>query len=1491
MRKRRTRIIITRILETAVLLMGVSLLLLQTPKVQTDLALNAARYAEKYLDAKITFSSIKFSPFSTVIVKDLAVIDTRPACQLDTVLSAKHLSATFSLRGLLAKKGGVHLDRVRGRGVNLTLVIFDPREDGRRNNFESVFRSEPPDGELHEIPDLFTIRRADIQDFRYRMVNLTSNENHWRGHGINWFDLDVTVDARGHDINFVDSRCSFHIDWARAHEKSGYSFTISGDCITGMGLTEVTDTRIVDQWSKVDLKRYTMGYERNTDFADFLYRIKLEGEATAYPLSLKTISYFCGIFKDSPILLDVNDLKVDGPLADFNIESADFHDRYSGVRADLSGWMYDVFRPENSSFRADLRKFEFNSSSISKFISGFMSGKELDFSGYAKGMSANLTGRLEGPLNDLNADLRLATDDGDITLEGNLKDLVSKGTPTSYTASASLDNLDIGKAGLGSLFGRTSLKLTSHGSLDAKSPDLSIDNLQISKFTFDSYAYKEINGSGFFKDNTFTGNVRCNDQNLIFILGGSFSLSHISDNSIYKFNLNLPYADLAAMNIDKRPGTSKLSTSININLRSTGDRTLIGDAAISRLTYTDDEGRHNIGDILFASIMDQGRIRINLRSAFADLSYTGDPNFGNLANSILSLTAAQSLPAVFWTPLPVWNGRSFEASATIKDTREALKFLRQDIYISPDTNFSIGINDDAEFRASLDSDGIRYNGSVLKGLDFNADTERGETTATLAIDRLSHNNLSAESVGMQFEANGNSLHTILDIKNIAGKKIDTHIDASAILEREEGGKLRVKATMGESGINMSGTIWEFSRPLITASKEEIRFTDFTLHNGEQSIDLSGAYSEITPSLLSLDIVDFDLASVNALMGAEMSLKGILDGHIEFSSPSRTNAGLLIDLECPEFCLGRANAGRLQLKGHLDDEDDLFKFSLSGSEIRGRDYIRAEGSYNSISNYISAKLSFNDFNPGVFQPAVSGIFSEMDGHINGHITANGPVNSPAIRCNDFTLSDTRLTLIPTGVCYTLNGKLRYDGDGPLIEKLELADMKDGRAVISGRINDLDMHMQRFTILDRHTGASPVYGTLALGGDIRMRGNDATNLLIDADIANAGQGKVSISLADKNMSSGSILTFKEPAPQEEDGELEYQIPIRKNDSGIKLEAKARVNVNPGLEITATLDKEGANALNIAGEGVITADFNSTTGNLTLGGGYNITEGKYHFSTLGSLIAKDFAINDGSSLTFAGDALDTELNIDATHTLKTSLGALISDTTSVSTRRTVNCGIHIADKAKNPSLSFSIDVPDLDPTTKSLVDSELNTEDKVNRQFLSLVVLGGFMPGAQSGIMNSNSSSNFILSNLSSIMTGQLNTVLQKFDIPLDFGLSYQQNDVGNNVVDVAVSTQLFDNMVSVNGSVGNRKFSSTSDENMVGDLDISIKMNRSGHFKLNLFSHSADDYTNYLDNTQRNGVGVSYQKEYDSFKSLFREIFRKEDKEKEAVRNKRLIIEND
>ena len=188
---------------------------------------------------------------------------------------------------------------------------------------------------------------------------------------------------------------------------------------------------------------------------------------------------------------------------------------------------------------------------------------------------------------------------------------------------------------------------------------------------------------------------------------------------------------------------------------------------------------------------------------------------------------------------------------------------------------------------------------------------------------------------------------------------------------------------------------------------------------------------------------------------------------------------------------------------------------------------------------------------------------------------------------------------------------------------------------------------------------------------------------------------------------------------------------------------------------------------------------------------------------------------------------------------------------------------------------------------MESALSTEDKVQKQFLSLIITNSFLTDEQSGIVNNSS---MLYSSVTEIMANQLNNIFQKLDIPLDLGMKYQPNERGNDIFDVAVSTQLFNNRVVVNGNIGNKQQTSSSQTSVVGDLDIEIKLNRPGSFRLNIFSHSSDQYTNFLDNSQRNGVGLTYQTEFNSFRRFIRNMFMSRKKRQEArIAEEQAIIE--
>lgn len=145
---------------------------------------------------------------------------------------------------------------------------------------------------------------------------------------------------------------------------------------------------------------------------------------------------------------------------------------------------------------------------------------------------------------------------------------------------------------------------------------------------------------------------------------------------------------------------------------------------------------------------------------------------------------------------------------------------------------------------------------------------------------------------------------------------------------------------------------------------------------------------------------------------------------------------------------------------------------------------------------------------------------------------------------------------------------------------------------------------------------------------------------------------------------------------------------------------------------------------------------------------------------------------------------------------------------------------------------------------------------------------MPDENSGVFNQTA---LLYSNVMEIMSGQLNKILQRFKIPVDVGFGYQEMRTGENLFDISVSTELFDSRVILSGNFGNRRYSTGSaGGDFSGDVDLQVRLDEEGKFRLTVFSHSADEFTSYLDFSQRNGLGVSFQKEYKSFAEFTRNL---------------------
>lgn len=1482
--KRALKIFWTIIVAVAALLFA-AWILLQTPKVQTLVTKKALTYLEDNLNGRFEFSKIHLRPFNAIVLKDLAVIDNDPPVMdgqvIDTILSAKSFVATFSIKGLF-KKEGIHIRRASLKDGSFTLV-----NELRGNNIKRFLNTKPRTTEKKEMGDLFDIKKLRAERVRFKMVNLKSAAP-VKDYGIDWKDLDVMISAlEAREMRLSQGYMSGSLNKLSAKEKSGYTIaSLSGKTKVGHGETIINDLKLRDNWSDIKMQEFTMSYESDSSFSHFLDAVRMTGVIQESSVAFKSISYFAPGLKDKNIVLKVNKTDFEGFVNDLSINQMDFTETGSGVTASIYGRLTGL--PDIKNLVTDLKvdNLSFTTEGIGRLASGF--GAKLNLGKFAPGESLTFSGKGSGPVNKLKANGELTSTIGSVAADLRILNITSGKNPVQIGGSFSTKDLDLGKAADIKRLGCCTMRGALTAILEKGQTSVKLDSLFVDRLSALGYDYTDIVAAGTYSENAFDGRIACNDPNLNFLFQGIFTLSDKTRNGLYKFYANIGYADLNALHLDTR-GISKVSGQINANYMSISKGDVIGDLSVLNLILENEQGRHEIGNINVESHSNNDINRMNLDSKFADVSFIGTKPLTNVIKDVQQLTLQRELPSVCKNIVTSWNADEYEIRLDVRDARDILSFAVPGMYIADSTRIRMRVTKDGETTVSMKSPRLAMGKSYLKNLNFTFDNKNGSLNGAVSSSELSTSSLSFLNNNIMLYAKDNQVGVGVTYDNETDLADKGEIYLSGCLSRDRSGRLTVRGKTLPSNIYYNGEGWNISSSGINLDGKDVSVENLTASCADQSIRINGGFSSSKKDTLSVELVKFDLGLANKFLKQDFSIEGLATGRALLTSPWKDNAGVMMNLTCDSTKVAGERVGTLRLASALDEKGKMH--IIARNDLGGKKTIDLNGELYTKTGELDLTASLDKMNAGYISPVLSTVFSEVGGALSGKVRISGKLKSPAISSQDGSFDNVLLKVAFTNVPYHVNGPYHVSNEGLFFDDMTITDRFSGTGTVSGglRFNDLKdfrmdtgIKMNGMECLDTNEGDNPsFYGNVFGTGTVNITG-PFNAIILDINAWTDKEGNLHIPIDKTSTDNKSdLLTFKEAFKviKIDPYDLMMNNLTSASNKGSDLTVKIHVNANPVVQAFVEIDKAAGNVLSGRGQGSIDIDVRPNRDLFTINGDYTINNGNFHFNAM-NIAQRDFTLSEGSSIRFNGDVMDSDLDINGVYSTKASVATLISDTTSTTTRRAVNCGIGISGKLREPKLDFSIDVPDLDPTTKSKVESALNTDDKVQRQFLSLLISGGFVPNEQSGVVNN---TNVLYSNVAEIMAGQLNNILQKLDIPLDLGLNYQSSENGANIFDVAVSTQLFNDRVLVNGAFGNKEYSnSNSNGDVVGDLDIEIKLDKPGQLRLNLFSHSADSYTSYLDNTQRSGVGIAYQKEFNTFKEFFRDLFIGRKKREERMR---------
>ena len=1471
---------ILKILVVAIAaIIAAAFIAIQAPAVQTFIAEKAVGKLREATNADISFSHIHFKPFTRLVIDDLAVIDTAPIAPepgdipIDTLFRAANISVKFSLSSLLGGEG-LHFSQARIRNAQMNLVL-----EGEQVNLGRMFGLEEKEDTTAVVDrEIFSIGDVRIENMGYSMYNYGPErivpEGTYRTNGeqvgIDWTDLEVKdINLKGKNLKMRGKVIGGNLLEMSFRERSGFNCRhISGDVRAGNGNVIIRNLKIRDDYSDLKLPLYAMRYAGAPAFADFLNQVHLEGKIDNSFLDFKTLAFFAPTLENTGLRAYVSG-QVSGPVCNMLLKNVRVNMDDGSFAGTVNGRISNI--PDIYEMRIDARLSAcmFNSRGVDRLVNAWTQ-ERIDFRKFAKGQKFLMDCNVEGRLNHLRVMPYVNSLHGNMDADLKFSHLIDPDRAIQLKGLVRTRDLDAGKiAGIEAL-GPVSMEASASLVIpvDGKSSmSAHIDSLKVRRLSLLGYDYQGIAAAGDLTTDFFDGKLICNDPNLNFLFQGLFTL--VSDknkesNGSWKFYANIGHADLHALKLDSRP-VSRLRLRTVANFYTNEQKDINGKISIDGIILENASGAHNIGNVEISADLKDNISRMKLKSSFLDGSFAGSASPIVFLDDLKAVTISRDLP-VFGGTERTFSGNRYELNFDFSDSRDLFSFLMPGLYIADGSSARLRLDTKGTATARIKSQRIAYKDKFVKNLDATFGNSEGSLSGNLYGELI--------NIGKKISIDGARLSLYADDNKIGlgfnyGESVEDGNDGELLalgeLGRDRAGDLSVHLNILPSGLRINSMDWDISESEISVADGHIRVAGFGFTSGDQGLKLDGCLDKAGSDTLKVALERFGIGFLNPLLPDNMQLGGNATGQATIISPISL-PDIDMDLVCDSTAIGGVQLGLLSAKCHFNQTFKRFEAGISNVYM---DRMNLDGRvfYTPASQMLEADAHFDGFDLAIAKPFVGEIFNTIGGELSGSVRYDSTPGRFRISSENLYLDNGLLSLLFTNVPYNVSGPLEIDTEGAHFRGISIRDRENGSGQLDGSIlfggfkrPELDLRAQVNSLecLNVDQKQSPYfYGHIYGSGAAHIHGPFSA-LVLDIDATTEKTGDLHIPIPNTSTAGNNdLLRFKnivKPVqidPYEEMMKKIKDIESRAADFAINL----RVNATPGVTAYIEIDKASGNVLSARGSGLV--ELNSSSQTFEINGDYNISGGNYKFVALG-IASRDFEIKDGSSIKFNGDIMDSNLNIDAIYKTKASLSTLIADTTSVNTRRSVECGIQITDKLRNPRIGFSIDVPDIDPTVKSKVESALSTQDKVQKQFLSLIISNAFLPDEQSGIFNT---STILASNVSEVMSGQLNNILQRLNIPLDLGLNYQPNERGNDVFDVAVSTQLFNNRVIVNGNIGNRQYkTSGSNTDIAGDIEIEIKLDKKGSWRLNLFSHSADQYTNYLDNSQRNGVGMAYQVEF-------------------------------
>lgn len=1457
-------------------------MILQISAVQNFVVAQISAKLSQVASTKISISHVDIEFFTKAVLSDVYIEDQRG----DTMIYAKNLKV--AINGINFLTGKISLGSTTLSGGKVYLY----KDSLGVMNIKQVFDNFKPKVPPPNPPNFrLTATELNLLHTRFKMDEYGAPK---QDYGVNFKAMEFSdINFQAHDLNVFNYNVWLSIEHISLRERSGFylqhlSSERCGVDSSGMYYADVT-IETPNSTMALDSLNFITANRSWWDWNDFTNKMILSARIKPSKISSVSLGYFIRKQLPSEVVAEIKGGTLRGPVSDMRGRINEL--RTDGMSLTAAYSIKGLPKIDSTVFRLAVEPLQLSAGAANGLFHSFTGDSLSDGTAAILTRLGDITLRASfgGTLRNFHALADMTSSCGHVNSTFDMRP--SAAGASLMKAVVTTTNFQAGRAFGIAKMGAVSLNAMAGIHLDSRSRLTLNTQTEISRLQYGTYNFKDIKIDGAISGRQFTGLVAASDKNLRFEAKGRIDLTgNIPD---YDVDVELGFADLAAIGLNRRDSISTLSASLTAKASGRTLDELNGTARIDKILYVNHLDTVRAAAITITSAATETLKQIDIRSGFADISLRGRNSFLEVTR-YLSQSLERFMPSFPDATAIMTGSKGSTAGEKLSNKKTGVLFsdgyyqftvnVKQANNVAgiflPGLEISEGSTLNFFFNPYLDQLNIRLKSALIE--------RQGFTAENLNLDSRNHGDslslfltsdfLSVAGIDMpDMSILGDVCHNVINLGGRFNNRADTTsvlLNTTTSFTRTVGGMAQMCINIHPTAIILSGTQWNMRQSRVLMDTTGIEVHNVGLYSGAQRLDINGRMSGSLRDTVSVDLKNFDIAPASMFISSlGYKLRGSVGGVVKVVAPFSTMR-FFAAIDFKNIYLNNYSLGNPMLRSTLDDQKKRIDLSL------GEDLLSApvKGYYDIVHKRYGASFRFPHFDMVLLEPLLAGVLTATRGEADVDLTLSGGAGTPKLE-GEIEVKKYSAMVDYTRARYDLSGHVTVRDNCFTLPSTPITDGGLGKGEISAQLNSHFFRDLTFDIKASFTDLlalnttkrdnSSFYGKAYGTGRLSIKGSEQkTNINISA--ATALSSEFVLPLSDvATIETASFIRFIDPTATPEDSlarrrKTSRQPSVRRGANELDLVINLQVLPNTlGLiEFNATMAQE----IRGRGEGRLSMHINPTLDIFTINGPLQITEGSYKFSL--PPFFKYFTIQSGGQLVWSGQPANPNIDLSAIYTVKTSLSPLGGTVSGQNTTANIDCGINLSGKLSAPDIKFSIDAPSADAETQNLLRNSINTEEGMATQFISLVLSKTLMPDmAAIGSMGTS----FVGATGLEFLSNQLGQLISGDKVNVRFGYRPQSTStsdefyagVGGDIIENILSVEVDGNYNTGNNPTYNARNPFTVDAYLVW------KINKRGTLKLQGFTRTIDRFDE-TQGLQESGIGIYFKQDFSDWKDLKRRL---------------------